>query len=95
MGKPATQDAGAPARLDSIAQSGDVDCSKSKEFAQMNDTTICFRLTGAERAAINSFLTKFRKRTGTNYSTSELIRRCLSIGLRDHRAELGRPEVEA
>jgi len=49
---------------------------------------ICFRLAADEVTAIDLFLSKCRKRTGANYTASELMRRCLTIGLRDHKAEL-------
>lgn len=57
------------------------------------NNAICIRLADEDRTAIKLFLSKFRKRTGTNYTASELVRRCLAIGLRDHRAELEKEAV--
>ncbi len=49
---------------------------------------ISFRVAADEAAAIDLFLSKCRKRTGANYTASDLIRRCLTIGLSEHKAEL-------
>jgi len=49
---------------------------------------ICFRLSAEESAKINSFISDFMKRTGTNYTVSRLVRRSLAICLKKHKAEL-------
>jgi hypothetical protein len=47
-----------------------------------------FRLSAEQRANCEQLLAEYRKATGDNMTISELLRRCVDIGLLKHRAEL-------
>ena len=49
---------------------------------------ISFRLSNEQQASMDNFRSGYRKSNEENLSVSDLIRRCLEIGLRDHRSEL-------